>query len=113
MKEINTENMLMQLRANAAMAQNKITGVQPMDVQQGDEANGASFSALLKQSIDKVNELQQSSGDLSKAFELGEPGVSLAEVMIAKQKSAVAFQSVLQVRNKLMEAYREVMSMQV
>jgi flagellar hook-basal body complex protein FliE len=113
MKEINTENMLMQLRANAAMAQNKIAGVQPMNVQQGDEANGDSFSALLKQSIDKVNELQQSSGDLSKAFELGEPGVSLADVMIAKQKSAVAFQSVLQVRNKLMEAYREVMSMQV
>jgi flagellar hook-basal body complex protein FliE len=112
MKEINTESMLMQLRANAAMAQNKITGVQPLDVQQSSES-GANFSTLLKQSIDKVNELQQSSGELSKAFELGDPGVSLAEVMIAKQKSSVAFQSVLQVRNKLMDAYREVMSMQV
>ena len=109
MKEINTESMLMQLRANAAFAQNKLTGVQELN----NEANGANFSALLKQSIDKVNELQKSSGDLAKAFELGDPNVSLAEVMIARQKSSVAFESVLQVRKKLMEAYREVMSMQV
>jgi flagellar hook-basal body complex protein FliE len=109
MKEINTESMLMQLRANAAAAQNKLTGAQPLN----NEANGENFSALLKQSIEKVNELQKSSGDLSKAFELGDPNVSLAEVMIARQKSSVAFQSVLQVRNKLMETYREVMSMQV
>ena len=101
--------MLMQLRANAALAQNKLTGAQPLN----DETNGANFSTLLKQSIDKVNELQQSSGGLAKAFELGDPNVSLAEVMIARQKSSVAFESVLQVRNKLMEAYREVMSMQV
>jgi flagellar hook-basal body complex protein FliE len=109
MKEINTESMLMQLRANAALAQNKLTGVQAPS----EEANGANFSSLLKQSIDKVNELQSSSSELGKAFELGDPNVSLAEVMIARQKSSVAFQSVLQVRNKLMEAYREVMSMQV
>ncbi len=109
MKEINTESMLMQLRANAALAQNKLTGVQELS----NEANGANFSTLLKQSIEKVNELQNSSNNLAKAFELGDPSVSLAEVMIAKQKSSVAFQSVLQVRNKLTDAYREIMSMQV
>ena len=101
--------MLMQLRANAALAQNKLSGTQPLN----SEASGANFSTLLKQSIDKVNELQQTSGDLAKAFEIGDSSVSLAEVMIARQKSSVAFESVLQVRNKLMEAYREVMSMQV
>lgn len=106
MKEINTESLLMQLRANAAMAQNKSS-------EAGAIAGGGNFSALLQQSIDKVNELQNTSGDLAKAFELGDPGVSLAEVMIAKQKSSIAFQSVLQVRNKLLEAYKEVMSMQV
>lgn len=109
MKEINTENLLAQLRVNAAAAQNKLQGVQPLN----SNDNEANFSTLLKQSIDKVNELQKSSGDLSKAFELGDPGVSLAEVMIAKQKAGVAFQSVLQVRNKLVEAYKEVMSMSV
>ena len=109
MKEINTENLLSQLRVNAALAQNKAPGIESLNTQD----NGPSFSTLLKQSIDKVNEVQQSSKDLGKAFELGDPGVSLAEVMIAKQKAGVAFQAVLQVRNKLMEAYREVMSMQV
>lgn len=107
MKEINTESLLMQLRANAAMAQNKSSEAGAI------AGGGGNFSALLQQSIDKVNELQNTSGDLAKAFELGDPGVSLAEVMIAKQKSSIAFQSVLQVRNKLLEAYKEVMSMQV
>lgn len=109
MKEINTDSLLMQLRANAALAQNKVSGAQAVN----GETSGANFSALLKQSIDKVNELQNTSGELAKAFELGDPKVSLAEVMIAKEKSGVAFQSVLQVRNKLMDAYREIMSMQV
>ena len=109
MKEINTESLLMQLRANAAQAQNKVVDTQTVS---GSE-NGASFSNLLKQSIEQVNELQNTSGTLAKSFEMGDPSVSLAEVMIARQKSSIAFQSVLQVRNKLMEAYREVMSMQV
>mgnify|MGYP001817118635 CR=1 FL=1 len=109
MKEIDTNNLLAQLRANAAVAQNQVPGLEAANGQ----ADGPSFSSLLQQSINKVNELQGTSSEMSKAFELGDPSVSLAEVMIAKQKSSIAFQSVLQVRNKLMEAYREVMSMQV
>lgn len=109
MREINTESLLMQLRANAALAQNKTGAVQETTAGLG----GSDFSTLLKQSIDKVNDLQNASGELAKAFELGDPNVSLAQVMIAKQKSSIAFQSVLQVRNKLVEAYKEVMSMQV
>ncbi|WP_455204867.1 flagellar hook-basal body complex protein FliE [Kaarinaea lacus] len=109
MKEIDTNNLLAQLRANAAVAQNQVPGLDAVNGQ----ADGPSFSSLLQQSINKVNELQGTSAEMSKAFELGDPSVSLAEVMIAKQKSSIAFQSVLQVRNKLMEAYREVMSMQV
>jgi flagellar hook-basal body complex protein FliE len=109
MKEIDTGNMLAQLRANAAIAQNNLTPASTDQAPQGAD----SFSSLLQQSIDKVNDLQQQSGSLGKAFELGDPNVSLAEVMIAKEKAGVAFQSVLQVRKKLMEAYKEVMSMSV
>jgi flagellar hook-basal body complex protein FliE len=109
MKEIGTEQLLAQLRANAALAQSRATGVE--ELQQNN--SGPSFSDLLQNSIEKVNELQKTSGDVSKAFEVGDPNVSLAEVMIAKQKSSVAFDAVLQVRNKLMEAYKEVMSMPV
>jgi len=109
MKEINTESLLMQLRANAALAQNKSINAREI----GDGAAGANFSLLLKQSIDKVNDLQNTSDNLAITFEQGDPRVSLAQVMIAKEKSSIAFQSVLQVRNKLLEAYKEIMSMQV
>jgi flagellar hook-basal body complex protein FliE len=110
MREIDTSNMLAQLRANAALASGDVAPAAPA-VQQTQD--GQNFTQLLQQSINQVNELQQSSGDLSKSFELGDPNVSLAEVMIAKEKAGLAFESVLQVRNKLMEAYKEVMAMHV
>jgi flagellar hook-basal body complex protein FliE len=64
-------------------------------------------------SINKVNEVQKESGKLADAFVMGDPNVSLAEVMIAKQKSGIAFEATLQVRNKLLSAYKEIMAMQV
>jgi len=109
MKEIDMNSLLAQLRANAAATQghlNPIDGGLP-------GAGSQNFSTLLQNSIDKVNEVQKHSGDLSKAFELGDANVSLAEVMIARQKAGVAFQSVLQVRNKLISAYQDIMSMRV
>lgn len=106
MKEINISQSLAQLRMSAALSGAGMT--QP----EGAVAGG-DFSKLLQQSIDKVNELQQQSGDMSKSFELGDPSVSLAEVMIARQKASVAFESVVQVRNKLISAYNEIMSMPV
>jgi len=106
MKEINTSIALAQLRMNSAL-QNAENLVNPGKNVEGD------FSSLLKQSLDKVNELQQQSGELSKAFELGNPNASLEEVMIARQKAGIAFESVLQVRNKLVSVYKEIMSMQV
>jgi flagellar hook-basal body complex protein FliE len=45
------------------------------------------------------------------AFESGDANVSLAEVMVASQKASVSFQAMLQVRNKLVEAYKDVMNM--
>lgn len=109
MKEIDLSNMLAQLRINAAMASGDVSGA----TQAVDTQGSGSFANLLQQSIDKVNELQQTSGSLGKSFELGDPGVSLAEVMIAKEKAGIAFQSVLQVRNKLMSAYQDIMAMHV
>lgn len=81
-----------------------------------DSTNGASkvdFSALLKDSVDKVNELQSESRQLSEAFERGDTNVSLAQVMVAGQKSSLAFQALSQVRNHLLTAYEEVMNMPV
>jgi flagellar hook-basal body complex protein FliE len=60
-----------------------------------------------------VNANQKASGDLQKRFEQGDPSVDLPEVMIAMQKSSVSFQAMTQVRNKLVEAYKDVMNMPV
>lgn len=76
-----------------------------------DATAGSDFSALLKQSIDAVNQNQQTASRMQTAFETGESEVSLAEVMIASQKASVSFQAMLQVRNKLVDAYKDVMSM--
>lgn len=70
------------------------------------------FGALLKSSIDQVNATQLHADRLSDAFEKGTvPGLNLAEVMIASQKASVSFQATMQVRNKLVEAYKDIMNM--
>jgi len=71
------------------------------------------FADEFRASIMKVNELQQAAKAQSRAFQAGDTGVSLAEVMIDGQKASIAFQSTVQVRNRLLTAYKEIMNMQV
>lgn len=73
----------------------------------------ADFSKMLKQAIDNVNGLQQNTSDLRNRFEMGDKDVSLGDVMIAANKSGLAFDATVQVRNKMVDAYKEVMSMTV
>ncbi len=71
------------------------------------------FGSMLSDSLQSVNQLQKQSGALQTAFEKGDPGVSLPEVMIASQKSSVAFQATVEIRNKMVDAYQEVMRMSI
>lgn len=79
----------------------------------GAPVNGPKFGELLEQAVNKVNTVQKASGALSKAYVQGDPNVDITEVMIASQKAGVAFQAMLQVRNKLVDAYRDVMNMPI
>ncbi|MFT7490953.1 MAG: flagellar hook-basal body complex protein FliE [Pseudohongiellaceae bacterium] len=72
-----------------------------------------SFGQIMSQAVNKVDGLQKSTGSLRTSFEQGQSGVDITDVMIASQKSSVAFQSMLQVRNKLVESYRDIMNMPV
>jgi flagellar hook-basal body complex protein FliE len=101
MSDINVNQVLAQMRTMSIEASSK----------PAEGEGGSDFAMMLKESIDSVNNTQKTSGKLSKAFELGEPDVSLAEVMIASQKASVSFQAMVQVRNKLVDAYKDVMSM--
>jgi flagellar hook-basal body complex protein FliE len=105
---INADTLLTQMRAMAAQAQGQTNA--------SSESNAAGkpdFSDILKQSVDKVNETQMNATKLADAFQAGDPNVNVSEVMVAMQKSSVSFQAMLQVRNKLVNAYQDIMNMQV
>ena len=71
------------------------------------------FADLLSNAIGTVNEMQLESRNAQKAFEMGDKSLSLADVMVAKEKSGIAFEATIQVRNKVLEAYKQIMSMPV
>lgn len=80
---------------------------------QSSATSTAQFGELLSDAINTVNGLQKEAKSKVTALEMGDRSVSLAEVMIASQKSSVAFEATVQVRNKLVESYKEIMSMPV
>ncbi|REL30263.1 flagellar hook-basal body complex protein FliE [Thalassotalea euphylliae] len=110
----------MDIKANSLLAQMQAMSVQatgnramPMESMQQVNASSSDFGNVFKQAIDTVNGLQQDAGQKRTAFEMGDDRVTLAETMIAAQKSSVAFEATVQVRNKFVEAYKEIMSMPV
>ena len=107
MSEIDVNQILSQMRSLRAMAQGGTAETAPA-------ANpGEDFSSLLKQSIDKVNETQMQAGELRDQFVAGDPNTDLTQVMVALQKASLSFQAMTQVRNKLVNAYQDIMNMQV
>lgn len=107
MSDIDISQVLAQMRVMASRAQDG--ALQPSQV---NGAGKSDFGQLLKSSINAVNETQQQAGKLSDAFEAGNPNVDLTQVMVALQKANVSFQAMTQVRNKLVDAYNEIMRMQ-
>lgn len=108
MKISPTDQLMTQMRLMAAQAK----GVAKTDVAAMPTGSG-SFVGMLQDALGQVNEMQQTSNSMAQSFERGEDRYSLAEVMIAKQKSSIAFQATVQVRNKLLESYKDVMNMQI
>ena len=71
------------------------------------------FATLLSKGIDSVNQTEQSAAKLSDAFQRGDPGVELPQVMIEMQKASVSFRALTEVRNRVVTAYQDIMNMQV
>ena len=71
------------------------------------------FSNMLKQAVDGVNGMQLESKNAQQRFEMGDNLLSLAEVMLTKEKAVIAFEATVQVRNKVLEAYKQIMNMPV
>ena len=78
----------------------------------GPKEFGTSFASSMENALQSVADTQHKASEMTKAYELGIE-TDIAKVMIARQKSSVAFTATTQVRNKLLEAYKQVMSMPV
>lgn len=98
--------MVNQLRAVAAQASGGASAAEA-------PGQGQDFAALLQSAVDEVNTAQQDARQLTRQFETGEPEVNLQDVVLSLQKASLSFQTMVQVRNKLVTAYQEVMNMQV
>ena len=101
------EQMLSVLRSTAAQASGK-----PAETA-APAAGGVDFADVLKSSIEKVNATQQQADTMAKQLAAGDTSQNLHDVMIALQTASVSFQEMVQVRNKLVSAYQDVMNMQV
>ena len=106
MNEISNANLLAKIRELNAQLEG---GPAPVDA----PAEGPKFSSLLSDSLRAVNDAQQSAGAQAAAYEAGDPDADLAQVMISLQKASLSFQAMTEVRNKLVNAYQEVMNMPV
>lgn len=74
---------------------------------------GVSFSQTLGQALKSVSQSQLEASRLQREVALDNPSVSIEQTMVAMQKSQIGFQAALQVRNRLVQAYSDIMNMQV
>ncbi len=106
MNEINSNELLSQLQVLARKVQEGST-----DNSVNASNNSTQFSELMENSINNVNDQQMKAGELAKSFEMNDPNVPLSTVMIEMQKARVSFEALKQVRNQLVDAYKQVMNM--
>ncbi len=106
MTDINPTQLISQLRSMAAAA----GGAQ---AEGAAGAGGPDFSDMLSRAINNVNDSQQESAALKESFQRGDEGVDISRVMIASQKASIEFQLMMQVRNRLVSAYQDIMNMQI
>jgi flagellar hook-basal body complex protein FliE len=113
--------MLSQLKAAAqnqpANTSSMVGGInglaKPVAPQSVNNQKKIDFSETLKASLDHVNNSQSKAVELGKSFAMGDDSVNLSDVMVASQKASISFQATVQVRNKLVSAYHDIMNMQI
>jgi flagellar hook-basal body complex protein FliE len=76
-------------------------------------AGGASFASAMANALKSVSQTQHDATALQRELQLDNPSVSLEQTMVAMQKAQIGFQATLQVRNRLVQAYNDIMNMPV
>lgn len=112
-------NAAMNQQALTQQAQKDVPLVEDVDdkISLGTESqkvdNIGAFADMLNRAFETVNELQNDSSNKQTRFDLGDRSVTLSDVMIASQKSSISFDATIQVRNKMIEAYKTISQMQI
>ena len=105
------DGLLAEMRAAMVSAQGGGVGKIADNVAAG--AGGVNFASVLRSSLDGVSQAQQQAATMQNAFVMGDDKVSLSDTMIAMQKANISLQTTVQVRNKVVAAYNDIMNMQV
>ncbi len=100
-QQVLAEMRSLQARASG-VSEAPAAGVQPSD-----------FAHLMKHAVDEVSTMQNQATALADAYEAGDKSVDLTKVMLEVQKAGLAFRAMTEVRNKLVDAYTQVMNMSV
>lgn len=100
------DQMLSELRTATALTGGK-------SASQAVPADGPDFAQVLSKTIDQVNAVQMDARKMAEDFSGGQSDVNLQDVMINLQKANLSFQQMVQVRNKLVSAYHDIMNIQV
>ena len=98
------------LEQNSALQ--RASGAGPAAAVEGGETAKGGFGEAMKSALGEVNALQSQSSAITEAYERGEV-TDIAAVMLSRQQASIGFEATMQVRNKLLSAYKDIMSMPV
>lgn len=99
--------------ARAGLRLDGVAGAPGTSTARGTEVAGASFRDAMVKALHSVSDAQVEASRMSREFSLENPAVSLESVMIASEKAKLGFTAAVSVRNRLVQAYTEIMNMQV
>lgn len=108
MSDISVNSILAQIRSLKGDAAGGLGAAVPPGAA---PVQGPSFADTLARAASRVNDAQEQASNLARSFELGDPNASLARVMLAQQEAQVGFKAAVEVRNRLVRAYQDVMNM--
>jgi flagellar hook-basal body complex protein FliE len=109
MSNMQIQQVLSEMRALQARASGTPTEMaSPSSIAQPSD-----FATLMKNSVDHIATMENQATAMSEAYETGDKSVDLTKVMLEVQKAGLAFHAMTEVRNKLLDAYSQVMNMSV
>ena len=113
MSQMEIDRVLSQIRTIRSEATGALGGLGKAAAPADGASASVSFASVLRNGLDQVNTAQESARKAATDFELGKPGTDLPQVMLEMQKASVSFRAAVEVRNKLVTAYQEIMNMPV